>query len=141
MAKLAEIKTKETKASVKGFINSVDDEQKRKDSQTVLKLMQKASGSKPKMWGPSIIGFGNTIYKSPATGRAVEWFHMGFSPRKANLTLYVLKDEADLKKLGKHKTSVGCLYIKKLEDVDMKVLEKIINKAAKKIKKVQNEQK
>ena len=135
MAKLAKIKTKETKASVEDFINSVKDEAKRKDSFTILKMMQKATKEKPKMWGSSMIGFGNKIYKSPATGREVEWFKIGFSPRKASLTLYIsmnIKEHsAELKKLGKHKTGVGCLYINKLEDVDVKVLEKLINAAAK----------
>ena len=87
------------------------------------------------MWGSSILGFGNKIYKSPATDREVEWFKIGFSPRKANLTLYLVMDikkyEIELKKLGKHKTGVGCLYINKLEDVDLKVLEKLITIAAK----------
>lgn len=135
MAKLAKIKTKETKASVENFINSVKDEVKRKDSHTILKLMQKATKEKPKMWGGSMIGFGKKIYKSPATGREVEWFKMGFSPRKANLSLHLTLDikkyAAELKKLGKHKTGVGCLYINKLADVDVKVLEKLINTAAK----------
>jgi len=90
MGKLAEIKTKETSASVEDFINSVKDETKRNDSLTILKMMQKASKEKPKMWGSSIIGFGNKIYKSPATDREVEWFKLGFSPRKANLTLYLV---------------------------------------------------
>ena len=135
MVKLTQIKTKETRASVEDFINSVKDEAKRKDSFTILKMMQKASKEKPKMWGSSIIGFGNKIYKSPATGREVEWFKIGFSPRKANISLYLVlnikKFAADLKKLGKHKTGVGCLYINKLDDVDVKVLEKLINTAAK----------
>lgn len=135
MGKLAQIKTKATSASVEDFINSVKDEVKRKESFTILKLMQKATKEKPKMWGSSIIGFGNKIYKSPATGREVEWFKIGFSPRKANLTLYISMNikqhSAELKKLGKHKTGVGCLYINKLDDVDVKVLEKIINTAAK----------
>ena len=135
MGKLAEIKTKETDLSVEDFINSVKDESKRKDSLKILKLMKKATKQKPKIWGSSIIGFGNKIYKSPATGREVEWFKIGFSPRKANLTLYLVMDikkyAAELKKLGKHKTGVGCLYINKLEDVDMKVLEKLIVDAAK----------
>ena len=135
MGKLAQIKTKETSASVEDFINSVKDEAKRKDSFTILKMMQKASKEKPKMWGSSMIGFGNKIYKSPATGREVEWFKIGFSPRKANISLYLVLDikkfAADLKKLGKHKTGVGCLYINKLDDVDVKVLEKLINTAAK----------
>lgn len=135
MGKLAEIKTKETSASVEDFINSVKDETKRKDSLTILNLMQKASKEKPKMWGSSMIGFGNKIYKSPATGREVEWFKLGFSPRKANISLHLVIDikkyAAELKKLGKHKTGVGCLYINKLDDVDVKILEKLITEAAK----------
>ena len=91
---------------------------------------------KPKMWGSSMIGFGNVRYKSPATGREVDWFKIGFSPRKANLSLHLgidIKRHADaLNKLGKHKTGVGCLYINKLEDVDIKVLEKMITAAANK---------
>ena len=135
MGKLAEIKTKETNADVNDFINSITDEVKRKDSFAIVKLMQKATKSKPKLWGTSIIGFGNKIYKSPSTDREVEWFKIGFSPRKANLTLYLVggikKYANDLKKLGKHKTGGGCLYINKLADVDMNVLEKIIADAAK----------
>jgi hypothetical protein len=135
MGKLAEIKTKETSASVEDFINSVKDEVKRKDSFIILKMMQKASKEKPKMWGSSMIGFGNKIYKSPATGREVEWFKIGFSPRKANISLHLVLDikkhATELKKLGKHKTGVGCLYINKLDDVDVRVLEKLINTAAK----------
>jgi len=135
MGKLAVIKTKESDSSVEDFINSVKDEGQRKDSFTILKLMQKASKEKPKMWGSSMIGFGNKIYKSPATGREVDWFKIGFSPRKANLSLHLVLDikkyAAELKKLGKHKTGVGCLYINKLDDVDLKVLEKLINTAVK----------
>lgn len=135
MGKLAVIKTKETNSSVEDFINSVKDEDKRKDSLIILKLMQKAAKEKPKMWGSSMIGFGNKIYKSPATGREVEWFKIGFSPRKANFSLHLVLDikkyEAELKKLGKHKTGVGCLYINKLDDVDLKVLERLITEAAK----------
>ena len=129
-SKLAEIKTRETTASVEDFINSVPDEQKRKDSFVILEMMKKASGEKPKMWGSSLIGFGNKRYKSPATGREVDWLLIGFSPRKANLSLYLtmnIKEHADvLKKLGKHKTGVGCLYINRLEDIDIKVLKGII---------------
>lgn len=129
MGKLAEIKTKQTSASVEGFIENISNEQKRKDSLTILKLMEKATKEKPKMWGSSIIGFGNVRYKSPATGREVDWFKIGFSPRKANLTIYLidLKRHADaLEKLGKYKTGGGCLYINKLDEVDIKVLEKMI---------------
>lgn len=133
MAKLAQIKTKETAASVEDFLNKVPDEQKRKDCFTILKMMQKATKEKPKMWGSAIIGFGNLIYQSPATGRQVEWFTIGFSPRKANITLYLMgldKHKEALKKLGKHKVGGGCLYINKLEQVDLKVLEKMITVAA-----------
>lgn len=128
--KLAEIKTKPTTASVEDFLNAIQDEQKRKDSFVIMEIMKKASGKEPKMWGGSIIGFGNRLYKSPATGREVDWMQIGFSPRKANLTLYLVgglkKHAPDLERLGKHKTSVGCLYIKKLDDVDIKVLKKMI---------------
>lgn len=135
---MAEIKTKPTSASVEDFINSVEGEQKRKDSFVIVEMMKKATGEEPKMWGSSIIGFGNRKYKSPATGREVDWLIIGFSPRKANLSLYISigtkehgggiqENAAALKKLGKHKTGVGCLYINKLADVDMKVLEGLID--------------
>jgi len=136
MGKLAVIKTQENDASVIDFIDAVPDEQKKKDSLVVLKMMEKATKEKPKMWGGSIIGFGNLRYKSPRSGREVDWFRIGFSPRKAALTLYlaidVKKHAASLKKLGKHKTGVGCIYISKLEDVDLKVLEEMVKASAKK---------
>jgi hypothetical protein len=134
--KLAEIKTKQTDSSVEKFINSVKDEQQRKDSFTLVEMMKKASGEEPKMWGAAMVGFGVKRYKSPATGREVDWFKLGFSPRKANLSLHLvidMKEQASaLKKLGKHKTGVGCLYINKLEDVDLKVLKGLVEAAAKK---------
>lgn len=135
MGKSAEIKTKPTASSANDFINSVADEKKRKDSQVLLDLMEKATKEKPKMWGSSIIGFGNLRYKSPNTGREVDWFRIGFSPRKANLVLYLgidFKAHADaLTRLGKHKTGVGCLYINKLEDIDMTVLKSMIASSVK----------
>lgn len=134
MGKLAEIKTKQNSSSVDDFIDAIADEQKRKDCRVILKLMEKATKEEPKMWGGSTIGFGKLVYKSPASGREVEWFKIGFSPRKTNFSLNLidLKPHADaLAKLGKHKTGTGCLYINKLEDVDLKVLEKIIAAAAK----------
>ena len=134
MVKLAIIKTKATASSVADFINSIEDEQKRNDSFVILKLMEKAMKEPPKMWGSSMIGFGELRYKSPATGREVDWFKIGFSPRKANLSLHLvdLKRHADaLTKLGKHKTGAGCLYINKLADIDIKILEKMIDAAAK----------
>lgn len=129
MGKPAEIKTKPTTSSVDSFIDNIADEQKRKDSRVILKMMEKATKEKPKMWGSSMVGFGDVRYKSPATGREVDWFKIGFSPRKANLSLHLMdlrKHEDTLKKLGKYKTGAGCVYINKLEDVDLKVLEKII---------------
>lgn len=134
MGKPAEIKTKQNSASVADFINSIPDEQKRKDSQVILKLMEKATKEKPKMWGSSMIGFGNVRYKSPTSGREVDWFKIGFSPRKANLSLNLIdlqRHAEALKKLGKHKAGMGCLYINKLADIDIKVLEKMIIAAAK----------
>ena len=136
---MAEIKTKPTGESVEDFINKVPDKQKREDSFVILDLMTKASKNEPKMWGSGLIGFGDLRYKSPATGREVDWFIIGFSPRKANLSLYLNMDvkahEAALKKLGKHKTGVGCLYINKLADVDVKVLKGMMEAAVKSKKK------
>ena len=135
MGKLAEIKTKQTDSSVETYINSLPDTQKQKDSFAILQMMQKAAKEEPKMWGSSMIGFGLLRYQSPATGREVDWFKIGFAPRKANLSIHLcgsLEAHADLlQQLGKHKTGKGCLYINKLEDVDTKVLEKIIAAALK----------
>jgi hypothetical protein len=128
---MAENKTKPTSSSVVDFINQIKDEQKRKDSFVLLEMMKKATGEDPVLWGSSIIGFGNKRLKSPATGKEVDWLRIGFSPRKANLSLYisvgVQQHAAALKKLGRHKTGVGCLYINKLEEIDMKVLKEIID--------------
>ena len=131
MAK-AELKTKKTVSSVDDFINRVKDDQKRKDSFTIVKMMQKATGNKPKMWGGAIIGFGD-VHLKYESGRELDWFKIGFSPRKQNLTLYVLCDSPAqndlLKQLGKHKRGGSCLYINNLDDVDLKVLEEIISSA------------
>lgn len=133
--KLAEIKTKPTAVSVEDYINTIENEQKRKDSFTLLQMMRKASGEEPVLWGNSIIGFGNKRYKSEKTGREVDWFLIGFAPRKANLSLYLtvgLKNrDEELKGLGKYKTDGGCVYINKLADVDLQVLENVIEKALK----------
>jgi hypothetical protein len=133
MGKVAEIKTKPTAASAETFIGTIEDKQKRDDSLTILKMMEKASGETPMMWGASMIGFGQKRYKSERSGREVDWFKIGFSPRKANISLYLTIDiktqAAALDKLGKHKTGVGCLYINKLADVDANVLEEMIKTA------------
>jgi hypothetical protein len=126
---MTEIKTKPNSGSVEDFINSVTDEQKRKDSYVIVEMMQKATGEKPKMWGASLIGFGDVKHKSPSTGREVDWFRIGFSPRKANFSLYFMDlklHEKALTKLGKYKTGQGCLYINKLADIDAKVLEEMM---------------
>ncbi len=130
-SKLVEIKTKPTSASVEDFINKLANDQQRKDSFKLIELFKNASGEEPKLWGSSIIGFGDRRYKSPATGREVDWLLIGFSPRKANLSLYIsvgIKEHAEsLTKLGKHKTGVGCLYINKLDDIDLTVLRQMID--------------
>jgi hypothetical protein len=132
---MAENKTKPTDASVEDFIHSVPDEQKRKDSLVILEMMKKASGEEPKMWGTSLIGFGHVMLKSPTSGREVEWFRIGFSPRKANLSLYINgggnRHAAALAKIGKHKTGGGCVYINKLADVDSKILKQLIEDSLK----------
>jgi hypothetical protein len=127
-----ENKTKETKASVSGYITALPDEAKRADAKALAKMMQAATGEKPKMWGPSIIGFG-TVHYVYESGREGDMPLVGFSPRKPALVLYGVARtaEAMLPKLGKYTTGKGCLYIKKLADVDAKVLEKMIAFAVK----------
>ncbi len=137
MAK-AENKTKPTRASVTAFINAVENDMRRRDAKTVLAMMKKITGDKPKMWGPSIIGFGEYHYKYES-GREGDSLLVGFSPRKANMVLYVLgsiKDDDPLfAKLGKFKRGRACLYINKLDDVDREALEKIIAKSYRATKK------
>ena len=136
---MAELKTKERKASVEKFLNSVKEDQKREDSFKILKIMKQITKAEPKMWGTSMIGFGNYHYKY-ASGREGDWFLTGFSPRKQNISLYIMADINKYKellgKLGKHKTGKGCLYINKLDDVDIKVLKELITTSVKKLKKI-----
>lgn len=128
---MATLKTKKTEDSVSEFLNKIPEAEKRKDAFTILELMEKATKSTAKMWGAAIVGVGSRVLKYES-GRELDWFIMGFSPRKKDLTLYipgaVQKQAALLKKLGKHKTGKGCLYINKLEEVDMTVLKEIIKK-------------
>ena len=132
MAK-AELKTKVNEASVDAFIDK-QPQGVATDCRTIMKLMKKATGEEPKMWGASIVGFGRYAYEG-ASGRSGEWMVTGFSPRKTNLTLYIMmgfeKEAALMKKLGKHTTGKSCLYIKRLGDVDMKVLEELVVKGVK----------
>jgi len=129
---MADNKTKPTKVSVTAFIDALTDQTSRADAKALVKLMQRASGEKPKMWGPSIIGFGSYHY-TYESGREGDAPLIGFSPRKAATVLYGATgcgdSEALLTKLGKHTTGKGCLYIKKLADVDYKVLEDMVVKS------------
>ncbi len=128
---MAELKTKQTDADVVDFINSfADTEQKRKDSFELLKLMQDFTGFEPRMWGPTMIGFGSYHYKSERSRQEGDWMLVGFSPRKAAISLYVYsgqpEQEALLHDLGKFKMGKGCIYVKKLSDIDLEVLKKIM---------------
>jgi hypothetical protein len=135
---MAELKTKETNASVADFLNAIADEKIREDCKKIAELMEKATGAKPKMWGDSIVGFGKRTLNY-STGQEVDWLEVGFAPRKANLTLYLAVSEGIsselLGNLGKHKTGKGCLYFKRLSDVDEKVLERLIEKSVENIRK------
>ncbi len=139
MAKKTELKTQVNEASVEGFLNSVEDEQKRAECFEILKMMKQVTKEEPKMWGASIVGFGSYHYKG-ASGREGDWFITGFSPRKQNLTLYLNHGfdvhEDLLKKLGKYKTGMGCLYVKKLDDVDKKVLRELVTESVKRMKQL-----
>jgi hypothetical protein len=129
---MAEPKTKPTDRNVEDFLNSVEDEKKRLDSFTILRLMEEATGEEPQMWGDSIIGFGLYKYKY-ASGREGEWFLTGFSPRVQNLTLYIMSGfdqyEVLLGQLGKYKTGKSCLYINKIEDVDLQTLRYLVEQS------------
>ena len=133
MAK-SELKTKQTEASVEDFLNGVENEAVRADCRRIVELMADATGEPPKMWGANIIGFGSRTMKY-ASGRELDWLITGFSPRKANITLYLSTGEAWndalVSKLGKHKTGMGCLYFKRLSDVDESVLKKLIDESVK----------
>ena len=138
MAK-ANNKTTATRVSADAFIDGQKDEGVRDDCRAVLKLMSKATGEAPKMWGASIVGFGHFPMKY-ASGRELEWFYRGFSPRKQNLTLYIMDGFESyatlMKKLGEHSTGKSCLYVKRLSDIDMGVLEKLVNASVKHMKKM-----
>jgi hypothetical protein len=125
---MAELKTKVNDASVEDFINSIKDEEKRKDAFALLELMKKVTKDEPKMWGSNIIGFGSYHYKY-ASGRESDWLVTGFSPRKQNMTIYFCSGfdnmSALMKNLGKYKTGVGCLYFNKLNDINTKVLKEM----------------
>lgn len=137
---MAELKTKKNSASVSTFLASVDGEQRRKDAKELLSIFKAATGMKPAMWGTSIVGFGSYHYKSDRSTQEGDWPLTGFSPRKANLTVYIMPGfktyTSLLKKLGKHKISGGsCIYINKLSDIDIPTLRTIIELSVKEMQK------
>ena len=134
---MAELKTKLTDASVGDFLAAYPEET-RKDCYEILKMMKAAAKAEPKMWGTSIVGFGSYHYKSERSRQEGDWFLTGFSPRKQNLTIYIMSGfdryGGLLKKLGKHSLGKGCLYVKRLSDVDKKVLKELITESVKVMK-------
>lgn len=134
---MAALKTQPNDQSVADFIDSIEPEWKRNDARELLTLLEKITGEKPVMWGDSIVGFGNYHYKYK-TGREGDWFLAGFSPRKTSMTIYIMGgfegQEEHLEKLGKHKKSVGCLYVKKLTDIDLNILEQMTKKSIETLK-------
>ena len=135
---MAELKTKKNRANVDAFLDNIENEKRREDCKAVVKLMTDVTGELPTMWGRSIIGFGSYHYKY-ASGREGDWMATGVSPRKQNLTLYIMtgfpRHDALMKKLGKYTTGKSCLYIKKLEDVDRKVLRQLVRESFKHVSK------
>lgn len=135
---MAELKTKPTARSVEAFLRAVRDEARQKDCRTLVTVMRQATGAKPEMWGPSIVGFGRYHYKY-ASGREGDWFLAGFAPRKQNLTLYIMSGFEGaaplLKKLGKHTTGGSCLYLKSLADLDMGALRKLVERSVTAVRK------
>ncbi|MDX1438930.1 MAG: DUF1801 domain-containing protein [Rubricoccaceae bacterium] len=131
---MSDLKTKPTDASVKKFLDGVENAQRKKDAYVILDLMREVTGKEPKLWGPSIVGFGSYHYVYDS-GREGDWPITGFSPRKQNLTLYIMPgfDRYDdlMSKLGKHKTGKSCLYVNKLDDVDMDVLRELVEQSVK----------
>jgi hypothetical protein len=136
---MAELKTKQTQASVEKFLNNIEDETRREDCFKVAKMMEEITGEKPKMWGPSIVGFGTYHYKY-ASGREGDWPIAAFSPRKQDLTIYVMPGFGGqrelMQQLGKHRTGKSCLYIKRLSDVDVPTLKKLMRWSVKTMKQI-----
>ena len=134
---MAELKTKRTAASVGAFLKGIPDPARRRDCVAIKRMMEQATKSKAAMWGPSIVGFGIYKYQMP-NGRVGEWMLTGFSPRKQNLTLYIMAgfgfDKELMRQLGKYSTGKACLYISKLEDVDTAVLQKLIRGSVRRMK-------
>ncbi|MXX03821.1 MAG: DUF1801 domain-containing protein [Gemmatimonadetes bacterium] len=135
---MSDLKTRPTDASVEAFIDAVDHPRRREDARTLLELMQRVTGEEPVMWGPSIVGYGSYHYRY-ASGQEADWPVVGFSPRKQNLSIYIMTgfEESDelLSRLGKHKTGKSCLYVNKLADVDLEVLERLVRASVAEMKR------
>ncbi len=135
---MVELKTRKTGASVDDFIDGIADDRRRQDCLALAELMREITGDEPAMWGPSMVGFGRYHYKY-ASGREGDWFVAGFSPRKQNLTLYIMSGFSGyddlMARLGKHTTGKSCLYLKRLEDVDLAVLEELIRRSVAHVRK------
>ena len=135
---MAELKTQPTNKSVKDFIDGIADDTRRRDCRTIMRIMKKVTKARPKMWGSNIVGYGKYHFKY-ASGREGEWFAAGFSPRVQSLTLYIMsgfRQYASLmKKLGKHTTGKSCLYIKRLDDIDLDVLEELVERSVRHVER------
>jgi len=129
---MAELKTRPTAASVKAFLDGIEDEKRRAECRAVAGMMKVVTGERPRMWGPSIVGYGSYEYRYES-GRSGQWFLTGFSPRKTSLALYIMaglaRPAALMKRLGRHKTGKSCLYLQRLEDVDFEVLRELVRES------------
>lgn len=136
---MAELKTKPNEASVLDFLATIEDKKKRDDCYEIMNMMEEVSGEQPKMWGKSIIGYGTYHYKY-ASGREGDWMRIAFSPRKQNLTLYLLSGVEShpelLEKIGKYKNGKSCFYIKKLDDIDRNILKQLMIASLEKLQKM-----
>jgi len=129
---MAELKTQKNDDSVDEFLSSIQDDRKREDSRSLVALMERVTGQSPRMWGSSIVGFGDRHYRY-ASGREGDWFRVGFSPRKQSLTLYVMEYVSDndplLDRLGAYTTGKACIYIRRLDDIDLGVLDRLVERS------------
>ena len=136
---MTELKTKPNDASVEDFLNKVTDEKRRRDCFVILDLMKEVTGQEPRMWGDSIVGFGSYHYKYKS-GHEADWLLTGFSPRKRDLTIYIMSGfdryEKLLEKLGKYRTGKSCLYIKKIEDIDQSILKELVRESVEYVAKI-----
>lgn len=137
---MAELKTKKSNAGVAAFLNSVDNEQRHKDSPQLLAIFNEVTKMQPGLWGSSVAGFGEFHYKSERSSQEGDWPLTGFSPRKRNMTVYIMPGFSNyrdlMNRLGKHKSSVSCIYFSKLADIDVAVLKQIVRKSVSGMKKI-----